>query len=121
MTEAYLPGDYQASPAYLDEVPPRTSDPDIQKILDQIAVRQKETREKISGLTAADLAFALMRRIPRKDWNTPLSKLGHWPRGVSIAETKGNPQLLNYTPAQAILQLFEMDDQMRARRADAAE
>lgn len=94
---------------------PRSGDKDIQAVLDQIEARQKAQQEKIRGLTYGDLAFALMRQVPREHWNTPLSKLGHWPRGSSIKEIKETPALLNYTTAQAILQLFELDDKARAR------
>jgi hypothetical protein len=120
VSETFLPGQAPQGDQGLDnEIRPRsgsTSDDDVQKILDQISARQKAHAEKVAGLTAGDLAFALMRQIPREHWNTPLSKMGHWPRGSSIKEIKETPALLNYTPAQAILQLFEMDDRMKRER-----
>lgn len=90
-----------------------TKDPDLEAVLDKIRTRQWAEQDKIGNLMPSDMAFGLMRHVPRKDWNTPLTKLGHWPRGSSIAEIKANPKLKNFTPAQAIEKLFEMDDQMK--------
>lgn len=90
-----------------------SSDPDIEKLIDQIRTRQWAAAEKIDRLTPGDMAFGLMRNVPRDQWNTPLTELGHWPRGSSIAEIKANPKLKNFTPAQAIEKLFEMDDAMK--------
>lgn len=89
------------------------SDPEFEKVLDSIRERQWETRAKIEGLTPGDMAFGMMRNVPRKDWNKPLTELGHWPRGSSISEIKENPKLKNFTPAQAIEKLFEMDDELK--------
>ena len=89
---------------------PTSGDPDIQKMLDQIWERQQKTSEEIKNLTPEKMAFGMMRNVPRKDWNTPLTELGYWPRGSSIAEIKKNPELKNFTPAQAMLKLFEMSD-----------
>lgn len=93
--------------------PSKHPDYDIQRVLDEIHARQQAQQEKIDNLTPGDMAFGLMRNVPREQWNTPLTKLGHWPRGSSIAEIKANPALMHFTPAQAILKLFEMDDQMK--------
>lgn len=121
MSETFLPGTVPQSDQGLDALDaPRSGDPDIQAILGQIEARQKRQAEKTNALTPADLAFALMRQVPREHWNTPLSKMGHWPRGTSIAEIKKTPALLNYTPSQAILQLFALDDE-RIRREGSAE
>jgi hypothetical protein len=89
-------------------------DPDIQKVLDQIAARQAATAADIREMTPAKMAFGMMRHMPRDKWNTPLTQMGHWPRGSSIAEIKKDPKLMNLTPAQAMLKLFEMDDAMKA-------
>lgn len=116
MSETFLPGDQPRGDQGLDNIEVgRSSDPDIQRVLDQIAARQERDLSKIKNLTYGDLAFALMRRVPRDKWNVPLTKLGHWPRGSTIAEIKETPALLNYTTAQAILQLFELDDKAKAR------
>lgn len=118
MAETYLPGDQPRGDQGLDNVEiGRSGDKDIQRVLDQIEARQKAQEAKAAGLTHGDLAFALMRQVPREHWNTPLSKLGHWPRGSSIKEIKATPALLNYTTAQAILQLFELDDKRKAHTA----
>lgn len=92
-----------------------SNDPDIERLLDQIRERQWAQQDKIDSLTPGDMAFGLMRNVPREHWNTPLTKLGHWPRGSSIAEIKANPKLKGFTPAEAILKLFEMDDAMKAK------
>lgn len=96
---------------------PVNHDPDIQKILDQITERQKNTSEAIKNLTPEKMAFQMMRQVPRKDWNTPLTKMGHWPRGSTIAEIRANPKLMNFTPAQAMLKLFEMSDEQAKKGA----
>lgn len=114
-TEIFLPGQAPQGDQGLDNETRRSGDDDVQRVLDQIKARQERDEKKAGSLTAGDLAFALMRQIPRAHWNTPLSKMGHWPRGSSIAEIKKTPALLNYTPAQAILQLFEMDDRAKQR------
>lgn len=119
MSETFLPGDQPRSDQGLDAIEaPRSGDPDIQRVLDQVAARQAKDAEKIKGLSYGDLAFALMRRVPRDKWNVPLSKLGHWPRGSSIKEIKETPALLNYTTAQAILQLFALDDERKRAAAE---
>lgn len=121
MPETYLPGDQPRGDQGLDAVEsPRSGDSDVQRVLDEITKRQKQQAEKIAGLTPADLAFALMRRVPREDWNTPLSRLGHWPRGSTVAEIKRTPALRDFTTAQAILQLFALDDEAK-RRAGSIE
>ena len=89
---------------------PTSGDPDIQRVLDQVWERQQKTSEDIKNLTPEKMAFGMMRNVPRKDWNTPLTELGHWPRGSSVAEVKKNPELMNLTPAKAMLKLFEMSD-----------
>lgn len=88
----------------------RSNDPDIQRVLDDIGAKQKARAEKAASATPGDMAFGMMRNVPREHWNTPLADLGHWPRGSSIAEVKKNPELRNFTPAQAIIKLFELDD-----------
>jgi len=104
-----------------EEFPERSGDPDIQKVLDEIAVRQQRDVRDVENMTPGDLAFRLMRQVPRSQWNTPLTKLGHWPRGSTVDEIKRTPELRNFTPAQAILKLFELDDEDRKRRqGDAA-
>ena len=85
-------------------------DPDIEKVLKEIDARQAKNAEDINHLTPEGMAFGMMRNVPREHWNTPLTELGHWPRGTSVAEIKKNPELKNLTPAQAMLKLFEMSD-----------
>lgn len=93
------------------------SDPAVERVIDQIRTRQWATVEKFQNLTPGDMAFGLMRQIPRDKWNTPLTEMGHWPRGSTISEIKENKILREFTPAQAILKLFEMDDALKARKA----
>lgn len=97
-----------------EEFPQRSGDEDIQRVLDQIAVRQERDRKATESMTPGDLAFRMMRNVPRRDWNTPLLKLGHVPRGSTMDEVKNTPGLRELTPAQAMLRLFEMDDQIKA-------
>jgi hypothetical protein len=94
---------------------PKNTDPDIQKILDQISERQSKTADEIKNLSTEKMAFGMMREIPRDKWNTPLTEQGHWPRGSSIAEIKKNPELMKFTPAQAMLKLFEMSDAQKGK------
>lgn len=98
-------------PAATLDVPRKPqSDSDIEKVLKEIDARQAKSAKDADEMTPGGMAFGMMRNVPRKDWNTPLTELGHWPRGSTVAEIKANPELKNFTPAQAMLKLFEMDD-----------
>jgi hypothetical protein len=123
---SFLPGEMpagfgiglrEAQEREMTEPPRKHSDPRLQAILDQIAARQRKSKEFIQNMSPADMAFAIMRNVPRKHWDTPLTELGHWPRGSTIAEIRRNPQLKNYTPKQAIMQLFDLDAQRRRQTA----
>lgn len=97
---------------------PTSGDADIQKVLDQVWERQQKNQDQIDHLTPGGMAFGMMRNVDRKDWNTPLTELGHWPRGSSVAEIRKNPELMHLTPAKAMLKLFEMDDAMKAKKGN---
>ena len=101
---------------YSDLGSKKSSDPDVEHLLSQIRKRQWQTHEDLKTMTPQKMAFGIMHEIPYKDWNTPLTKLGHWPRGSTIAEIKAKPRLMNYTPKQAIAQLFAMDEEMKRKK-----
>lgn len=106
----------EAAAQELLKPPSRHSDPKLQAVLDRIAERQRKAQAAIENMTPGDMAFALMRNVPRNQWDRPLADLGYWPRGSTIAEIRKDPQLRNFTTKQAIMQLFEMDAR-RDRRA----
>lgn len=97
---------------------PFVSDPDIQRVLDQVIERQNRDQERVQNLTPGDLAFSLMRSVPQAQWHKPWTALGHFPGGmlgVSVAEIRGDKKLKNLTPGNTILELFALDD-ARIRR-----
>lgn len=98
------------------------TDPDLLRVLEPIYQRQAEEKQTIQALTPETLAWKMMHNVPYKDWHTPLVKLGHWPRGSSIAEIKKSPELMELTPAKVILKLFELGEaQKRAAQEQAAQ